>query len=71
LTASAQTKADRASEIKASQTTSASMGDMKVRVFGDTAVVTGSDDETTMEDGKKSSNLPRSERRLEGEAGYA
>ncbi len=31
------------------------MGDMKVRVFGDTAVVTGTDDEITMEDGKKSS----------------
>jgi hypothetical protein len=29
---------------------------MKVRVFGDTAVVTGTDDEVTMEDGKKSRN---------------
>ncbi len=28
---------------------------MKVRVFGDTAAVTGTDDETTTEDGKKSS----------------
>jgi ketosteroid isomerase-like protein len=27
---------------------------MKVRVFGDTAVVTGTDDETTTADGKKS-----------------
>lgn len=32
------------------------MGDMKVRVFGDTAVVTGTDDEITMTDGKKSSD---------------
>jgi hypothetical protein len=30
------------------------MGDMKVRVFGDTAVVTGTDDEVTMKDGNKS-----------------
>jgi ketosteroid isomerase-like protein len=51
-----QTKADRAAEIKVSHTTSAAMGGMKVRVFGDTAVVTGSDDETTMEDGKKFSS---------------
>jgi hypothetical protein len=34
-----QTKAERAAEIKASHTNSATMGDMKVRVFGDTAVV--------------------------------
>ncbi len=32
------------------------MGDMKVRVFGDTAVVTGTDDEIIMEAGKKSSD---------------
>ena len=51
-----ETKAERAAEIKAAHTTSATMGDMKVRVFGDTAVVTGTDDEITMEDGKKSSN---------------
>jgi uncharacterized protein (TIGR02246 family) len=51
-----QTKAERAAEIKAAHTTSATMGDMKVRVFGDTAVVTGTDDETTTEDGKKSTN---------------
>jgi ketosteroid isomerase-like protein len=49
-----QTKAERAAEIKTAHTTSATMGDMKVRVFGDTAVVTGTDDETTMEEGKKS-----------------
>ena len=29
---------------------------MKVRVFGDTAVVTGTDDEISMEDGKKSTD---------------
>jgi len=49
-----QTKAERSAEIKASHTTSATMGNMKVRVFGDTAVVTGTDDEIAMEDGKKS-----------------
>jgi uncharacterized protein (TIGR02246 family) len=51
-----QTKAERAAEIKTAHTTSATLGDMKVRVFGDTAVVTGTDDEITMEDGKKSSD---------------
>jgi len=51
-----ETKAERAAEIKAAHTTSATMDDMKVRVFGDTAVVTGTDDEITMEDGKKSSD---------------
>ena len=51
-----QTKGERAAEIKAAHTTSATMGDMKVRVFGDAAVVTGTDDEITMEDGKKSSD---------------
>jgi ketosteroid isomerase-like protein len=51
-----QTKAERAAEIKATHITSATMGDMRVRVFGDTAVVTGTDDEITMEDGKKSSD---------------
>ncbi len=51
-----QTKAQRAAEIKAAHISSATMGDMKVRVFGDTAVVTGTDDESTMEDGKKSSD---------------
>ena len=50
-----QTKAERAEEIKAAHITSATMGDMKVRVFGDAAVVTGTDDEVTVEDGKKSS----------------
>ena len=51
-----QTKAERVAEIKAAHVTSATMGDMKVRVFGDTAVVTGTDDEVTMTDGKKSSD---------------
>ncbi len=51
-----QTKAERAAEIKTAHTTSATLGDMKVRVFGDTAVVTGTDDEITIEDGKKSSD---------------
>lgn len=50
-----QTKADRTAEIKVAHTTSATLGDMKVRVFGDTAVVTGDDDEITMQDGKESS----------------
>ena len=50
-----QTKAERAAEIKVAHTTSAMLGDMKVRVFGDTAVVTGSDDEIAMQDGKQSS----------------
>ena len=51
-----QTKGERAAEIKAAHTTSATMGDMKVRVFGDAAVVTGTDDETSMEDGKQSTD---------------
>jgi ketosteroid isomerase-like protein len=51
-----QTKAERAAEIKATHISSATMGDMKVRVFGDTAVVTGTDDEVTVEGGKKSSD---------------
>lgn len=50
-----QTKADRAAEIKSAHITSATLGDMNVRVFGDTAVVTGTDDEVTVENGKKSS----------------
>jgi ketosteroid isomerase-like protein len=41
-------------EIKTADITSATLGDMKVRVFGDTAVVTGTDDEITLKDGKKS-----------------
>lgn len=49
-----QTKAERAAEIKTAHIASATLGDMKVRVFGDTAVVTGTDDEITMKDGKKS-----------------
>lgn len=51
-----QTKAERAAEIKTSQIASATLGNMKVRVFGDTAVVTGTDDEVNMKDGKKSSS---------------
>jgi len=51
-----QTKAERAAEIKTAHIVSATLGDMKVRVFGDTAVVTGTDDEITMTDGKKSSD---------------
>jgi uncharacterized protein (TIGR02246 family) len=51
-----QTKAERAAEIKSGHITSATLGDMKVRVFGDTAVVTGTDDEVTMTEGKKSSD---------------
>ena len=50
-----QTKAERAAEIKTSDVGSATLGDMKVRVFGFTAVVTGTDDEVTTKDGKKSS----------------
>ncbi|HEV7513008.1 MAG TPA: nuclear transport factor 2 family protein [Candidatus Acidoferrum sp.] len=49
-----QTKAERAAEIKTAHVVSATLGDMRVRVFGDTAVVTGTDDEITMTDGKKS-----------------
>src|ERR1700738_2370037 len=51
-----QTKAERAAEIKTAHVVSATLGDMKVRVFGDTAVVTGADDEITLTDGKKSSD---------------
>jgi ketosteroid isomerase-like protein len=51
-----QTKAERAAEIKNGHIDSATLGDMKVRVFGDTAVVTGTDDEISMIDGKKSSD---------------
>jgi ketosteroid isomerase-like protein len=51
-----QTKAERAAEIKAGHIDSATLDDMKVRVFGDTAVVTGTDNEVSSEDGKKSSN---------------
>jgi ketosteroid isomerase-like protein len=51
-----QTKTERAAEIKAAQTVDATMGKMKVRVFGDAAIVTGSDDETTIENGKKSTD---------------
>jgi len=40
-----QTKAERSAKIKASHVVTATLGDMKVRVLGDTAVVTGTDDE--------------------------
>jgi ketosteroid isomerase-like protein len=49
-----QTKAERAAEIKTGHVESATLGDMKVRVFGFTAVVTGTDDETATVDGKSS-----------------
>lgn len=51
-----QTKAQRAVEIKTARTNSATLGDMKVRVFGNTAVVTGTDDEVTVEGGKESND---------------
>ena len=51
-----QTKAERAAEVKSAGTVSVTLGEMKVRVFGETAVVTGTDDEATMKDGKKSSD---------------
>ena len=51
-----QTKAERVAEIKAAQISSATLGEMKVRVFGDTAVVTGTDEETTTKDGKESTD---------------
>jgi ketosteroid isomerase-like protein len=41
-----QTKAERSAKIKNSHMGSASLGPMDVRVFGDTAVVTGAVDET-------------------------
>ncbi len=42
-----QTKAERSAQIKNSHMGSASLGPMDVRVFGDTAVVTGTVDEST------------------------
>jgi uncharacterized protein (TIGR02246 family) len=51
-----QTKAERAAEITSGHVDSATLGNMKVRVFGDTAVVTGTDDETDTIDGKKSTD---------------
>ncbi|MGA7921700.1 MAG: nuclear transport factor 2 family protein, partial [Candidatus Acidiferrales bacterium] len=46
----------RSVEIKMSNIDSAALGGVKVRVFGDTAVVTGTGDEVTIKDGKKSSD---------------
>jgi uncharacterized protein (TIGR02246 family) len=51
-----QTKAERAAKIKTSKVGSATLRNMKVRVFGDTAVVTGSADETSTQDGKETSD---------------
>jgi len=51
-----QTKTERAAEIKNGHIDSATLGAMKVRAFGDTAVVTGTDDETTKVGGKKSTD---------------
>ena len=52
-----QTKAERAAEIKGGSGAGAlTMGEMKVRVFGNTAVVTGTDDEVATKDGKKVTN---------------
>jgi uncharacterized protein (TIGR02246 family) len=48
-----QTKAERAAAISSAKVSDAIMGDMKVRVFGDTAIVTGTDDETSTEGGKE------------------
>jgi len=55
-----QTKAERAAEIKTADISSATLGDMKVRVFGETAVVTGTDDEIALKDGKKVDIPPKS-----------
>ena len=49
-----QTKAERSASIKSSHMGSASLGPMDVRVYGDTAVVTGTVDETAAESGKPS-----------------
>ena len=46
-------KSERAAKIKSGSISSATMGEMKVRVYGDTAVVTGSDDESSLENGQK------------------
>lgn len=51
-----QTKAERAAEIKTANIASGALGDMKVRVFGNTAVVTGTDDEIGMKNGKEFSD---------------
>jgi ketosteroid isomerase-like protein len=48
-----ETKAERAAEIVKGTVTSATLGPMNVRVFGDTAVVTGSDVETEIVHGKE------------------
>jgi ketosteroid isomerase-like protein len=48
-----QTKAERAAAVKTTHIDSATLGNMNVRVFGESAVVTGTDDETATENGKK------------------
>lgn len=49
-----QTKAQRSANIKNSHMGSASLGPMDVRVFGDTAVVTGTVEESTKQNGRES-----------------
>jgi len=51
-----QTKSGRIAEIKASAVESSSLGDMKVRIFGNTAVVTGTAEETSVNSGKKTTD---------------
>jgi len=49
-----QTKTERSANINNSHMGSASLGPMDVRVFGDTAIVTGTVEESTKENGKQS-----------------
>ena len=53
-----ETKAQLLAALKSEdyKVNSATLGDMKVRVFGDTAVVTGTDDQITVEGSKESSD---------------
>ena len=51
-----QTKAERSESIKNSHMGSASLGPMDVRVYGDTAVVTGTVDESAAENSKQSTH---------------
>ena len=48
-----QTKAERSAEINTTHIVSAELGDLQVRLFGDTAIVTGTDDEVSLQVGKK------------------